>query len=97
MASRARTKIALVGGAFMVALAAGVGDGVLLGDTTTPTTVADPTSSVTPTPHPQRLPERPVRPLGLLSLDSCGSAGRARLPADDDVHDERRPSPPHRS
>lgn len=49
MPSQAKTKIALVGGAVMVAFGAGV-DGVLLSNTTTPTPIASPTSTVAPTP-----------------------------------------------
>lgn len=50
MPSQSKTKIALVGGAVAVAFAAGIGGGALLGNTTTPTPVATPTSSVAPTP-----------------------------------------------
>lgn len=59
MLSHAKTKVALVSGAVMVALAAGVGSGVLLSDTTTPTTIATPTSSVAPTPPPPATPGAP--------------------------------------
>lgn len=52
MSSQAKTKIALVGGAVVVAFAAGVGGGVLLGDTTTSAPVATPTSTVAPAPAP---------------------------------------------
>jgi hypothetical protein len=51
MPSQAKARVALIGGAVTVALAAGVG-GVLLSDTTTPTPIATPTSSVAPTPPP---------------------------------------------
>lgn len=52
MPSQAKTKIALIGGAVIVAFAAGVGGGVLLSDTTTPAPMATPTSSVAPAPAP---------------------------------------------
>lgn len=52
MQSQAKTKIALAGGAVMVALAAGIGGGVLLGDAAAPRTIATPASSVAPTPSP---------------------------------------------
>ncbi len=50
MPSQAKTKFALVGGAVVVALAAGVGGGVLLSDATTPRTIATPTSTLAPPP-----------------------------------------------
>lgn len=59
MPSQAKTKVALVGGAVMVALAAGVDGGVLLSDTTPPRTIATPTSSVAPTPPPPAAPGAP--------------------------------------
>ncbi len=52
MSSRAKTTIALAGGALAIGLAAGVGGGVLLSDTTGPTPIATPTSSVAPAPAP---------------------------------------------
>jgi len=52
MPFQAKTRVALIGGAVMVALAARVGGGVLLSDTTTPTSIATPTSSVAPTSPP---------------------------------------------
>ena len=61
MPSQAKTKVALAGGAVMVALAAGVGGGVLLGDATTAKTLATPTSSVAPTPPPTPAPGSPTR------------------------------------
>ena len=59
MPSQAKTKVALVGGAVMVALAAAIGGGVLLSDTTTSTTIATPTSSAAPTPPPPTAPGAP--------------------------------------
>lgn len=52
MPSLPKTKIALAGGAFMVALAAGIGGGVVLGDASTPKSIATPTTSAAPTPPP---------------------------------------------
>lgn len=49
MEPHVKTKVALIGGAAVVALAAGVG-GVLLSDTSTPTPIATPTSTVAPAP-----------------------------------------------
>ena len=60
MPSQAKTKIALVGGALAVAFAAGVGGGVLLSETTTPTPIATPTSSVTPAPARDATPGAPA-------------------------------------
>ncbi len=52
MPFQAKTKIALAGGAVMVALAAGIGGGVLLSDASAPRPIATPTSSLAPTPPP---------------------------------------------
>lgn len=56
MPSRAKTRIALAGGAVVVALAAGVGGGVLSSNTAPSTQLATPTSSVAPTPPPPTAP-----------------------------------------
>lgn len=57
MPSQGKTRIALAGGAVAVALAAGVGGGVLFSNTTKPAKIATPTSSVVP---PPRSPAAPI-------------------------------------
>lgn len=62
MPSQAKPKIALAGGAVMVALAAGIGGGVLLTDASAPKSIATPTSSVAPTPAPPTAAGTPAPP-----------------------------------
>jgi hypothetical protein len=72
MPSQVKTRVALVGGAVMVALAAGVGGGVLLSDTTTPTRIATPTSSVPSTSPPTAAPGAPTISPSTGNFNSLG-------------------------
>ncbi len=75
MLSHAKTRFALVSGAVVVALAAGVGGGVLLSDTTMPETIATPTSSVAPTPPPPAAPGAPAPGPQTRDFNAPGGGG----------------------
>lgn len=73
MPSQAKSKVVLATGAIAVALAAGVGGGVLLSDTASPKTIATPTSTVAPTPAPPAGPGSPTN--GPSTRDFHGPGG----------------------
>ncbi len=75
MLSHVKTRFALVSGAVVVALSAGVGAAVLLSDTTMTTTIATPTSSVAPAPPAPATPGAPAPGSQTRDFNAPGGGG----------------------